>query len=131
MRAGPFGRGDIQDTHDLSLGSGIVGEKAVARMHRGRFGEGAHGELAGIFAVLQLVEGPGRQRDAERALMVLPGLSVAGPIVLSHGAGEQRTSFAVCAPAPLYGLSVEADDADQVRRLLLDDDEPVFFRGAA
>src|SRR5262249_19729088 len=91
---------------------------------RERFG----GELAGLVAVLQLVERPGRQSYAEGAVMVLPGFAISGPVIGSGRHGEALASLPVRNPTPGQRVMVEAHDADQIRRLLLDDDEPVFFR---
>src|SRR4051812_27642574 len=110
----------------LGLRSGAA-EEPLGRANQHRIGQRFSLELAGLLAVLQLVQRPGRQADAKGALAVLPGLAVAGPIIGVGRARELLASLAVCGPAPAQGVLVEADDADEIRRLALDDDEPVFL----
>src|SRR5436190_14578500 len=110
------------------LGSEIGGEEALGRSARCRVGQRLGHELAGILAVLQLVDRPGRQPDAEGAVMVLAGLAVARPVIRCYRTGEMFAGLAVGGSAPAQRVLVEADDADQVRRLPLDDNEPVFLR---
>src|SRR5205814_2908516 len=92
-------------------------------------GEWLGGELAGVSAILQLVECPGRQSDAEGAVMVLTGFAVAGPVVRGGRDGEALASLAVRDPPPAERVLIEAHDADQIGRLLLDEDKPVFLGG--
>src|SRR5947209_5065766 len=100
MRAGALGRSDIEDAHRLGLGSGIGGEDALGRSARCRARQRLGHELAGLLAVLQLVERPGRQPDAEGAVMVLAGIAVTGPVTRCRRAGEVFAGLAVGDPAP-------------------------------
>src|SRR5205814_2030224 len=52
----------------------------------------------------------------------------AGPVIGRGRDGKAITGLAVGDPAPGQGVLIEAHDADQIRRLLLDDDKPVFPR---
>src|SRR3954471_13870403 len=97
----------------LGLRSGAA-EEPLGRANQHRIGQRFSLELAGLLAVLQLVQRPGRQADAKGALAVLAGLAVAGPVIRGGGAGELLTGLAVGGPAPMQRVFVEADDADQI-----------------
>src|SRR3954451_6506002 len=130
MRAGALGGSDVEDAHRWGLRSG-GGEEPFGRAARCRIRERFSLEFAGVIAVLQLVKRPRRQPDAKGALAVLARLAIAGPVIGGSRARELLAGLAVGDPAPAQGVLVEADDADQVRRLALDNDEPVFLRALA
>src|SRR5204862_5139236 len=76
----------------------------------------------------QLVHRPGRQSDTEGTLMVLTDFAVAGPVIRSGRDGEALAGLSVRDSAPSQCVRIEAHDTDEIRRLLLDDDKPVFLR---
>ena len=51
-------------------------------------GERLGGELAGFLAVLQLVDRPGWQPDAEGSVMVLSGIAITGPVIGGGGTSK-------------------------------------------
>ena len=99
MRAGALGGGDVEDAHRHGLRSGCR-KKPLGPMPRTGIGERLGGELAGLLAVLQLVDRPGRQPDAEGAVMVLTGFAIAGPVIGGGRDGEALAGLAVGDPAP-------------------------------
>src|SRR4051794_32043531 len=115
MRAGALSGGDVENAHCLSLQSGGA-EELFGRAARCEIGEWLGGEFTGLRAVLQLVDRPGREPDAEGTLTVLAGVAIAGPIIGGGGTGEALACLAVGDPAPAQGFLVEADDADEIRR---------------
>src|SRR5256885_11388860 len=60
--------------------------------------------------------------------MVLTGFAVAGPVIRGGRDGEALAGLSVRDAAPSQCVRIEAHDADEIRRLLLDDDKPVFLR---
>src|SRR5207248_5923120 len=127
MRAGALGRGDVEDAHH-GLRSGCRKEP-LGPMPRIWLTERLGSALTGVSAILQLEHRPGRQPDTERAVMVLTGFAVAGPVIRGGRDGEALTRFAIGNAAPGQRIAIEADDTDQIGRVLLDDDKPVFLRG--
>src|SRR5438552_15325660 len=123
MRAGALGGGDVKDAHYHGLRSGCR-KKPLGPMPQTRVGDRLGGELARLLAILQLVHRPGRQSDAEGAVLVLAGLAVAGPIIGGGRDSEALAGLAVRDPAPSQGVVIEADDADHIGWLLFDDDKP-------
>src|SRR5205823_13117210 len=120
-----LGRGDVEDAHCHGLRSGCR-KKLLGPLQTG-VGVWLGGELAGLVAVLQLVDRPGRQPDAEGAVMVLTRLTIAGPVIRGGRDSEALAGLAIYDAAPGQGVMAEAHDADQIRRLLLDDYKPIFL----
>src|SRR5436853_1796523 len=108
MRAGALSRGDVEDAHYHGLRSGCR-KKPLSPMPQTGIGKRLGGELAGLLAVLQLVHRPGRQSDAEGAVLVLAGLAVAGPIIRGGRDSEALAGLAIGNPAPGQCVIVEAD----------------------